>query len=73
DLNETLVQAFRRPEATSETLTVKLQGLIPQQRYEIENLDGGKEIRTGTELIQGYTVTLREKPGSAVLLIRAMK
>jgi alpha-galactosidase len=73
DLNETLVQAFRRPEATSETLTVKLRGLISQQRYEIENFDGGKEVRTGAELMQGHTITLREKPGSAVLLIKAVK
>ena len=73
DLNESVVQAFRRPEATSETLTVKLQGLIPQQRYEVENFDGGKEVRTGAELMQGHTITLREKPGSAVLLIKAVK
>ena len=67
------MQAFRRPEATSETLTVKLRGLIPEQRYEVENFDGGKEVRTGAELMQGYTITLREKPGSAVLLIKAVK
>jgi len=73
DLNESVVQAFRRPEATSETLTVKLQGLIPQQRYEVENFDGGKEVRTGGELMQGHTITLHEKPGSAVLLIKAVK
>ena len=73
DLNESVVQAFRRPEATSETLTVKLQGLIPQQRYEVENFDGGKEVRTSAELMQGHTITLREKPGSAVLLIKAVK
>jgi alpha-galactosidase len=73
DLGESVVQAFRRPEATSETLTVKLRGLIPQQRYEVENFDGGKEVRTGAELMQGHTLTLREKPGSAVLLIKAVK
>lgn len=73
DMNESLVQAFRRPEAVSETLIVKLQGLIPQQRYEVENFDGGKEVRTGAELMQGHTITLHEKPGSAVLLIKAMK
>ena len=73
DLGESVVQAFRRPDATSETLTVKLSGLIPQQRYEVENFDGGKEVRTGAELMQGHTITLREKPGSAVLLIQAVK
>ena len=53
DLGESVVQAFRRPEAETETLTVKLRGLDPQQRYEIENLDGGKEVRTGAELMRG--------------------
>ena len=73
DLNEGVVQAFRRPESTSETLTVKLRGLDPQQRYEIENLDGGKEVRTGAELMQGYDITLREKPAAAVLVLKAIK
>lgn len=73
DLNESVVQAFRRPEAVSETLIVKLQGLIPRQRYEVENFDGGKEVRTGAELMQGHTITLHENPGSAVLLIKAVK
>ena len=73
DLNEGVVQAFRRPEATSETLTVKLRGLDPQQRYEIENLDGGKEVRTGEELMRGYDITLREKPAAAVLGLKAVQ
>ena len=73
DLNEGVVQAFRRPEATSETLTVKLRGLDPQQRYEIENLDGGKEVRTGEELMRGLAITLREKPAAAVLVLKAIR
>jgi alpha-galactosidase len=73
DLNEGVVQAFRRPEAASDTLTVKLHGLDPQQRYEIENLDGGKDVRTGLELMRGYDITLREKPAAAVLVLKAIK
>jgi alpha-galactosidase len=73
DLGESVVQAFRRPGATSETLTVKLRGLDPQQRHEIENLDGGKEVRTGAELMKGLVITLRERPGSAVLVLKAIK
>ena len=72
DLNEGVVQAFRRPDATGDTLTVKLQGLVPQQRYEIENLDGGKAIRTGGELMSGHAITLRGKPAVAVLLLTAL-
>jgi alpha-galactosidase len=73
DLNEGIVQAFRRPESTSETATVKLRGLVPQQRYEIENLDGGKEVRTGAELMRGYAITLSQKPAAAVLVLKAIK
>ena len=73
DLNEGVVQAFRRPETTSETLTVKLRGLNPQQRYEIENLDGGKEVRTGAELMRGHSIVLREKPSAAVLVLQVIR
>ena len=73
DLGEGVVQAFRRPEAANETLTVKLRGLIPQQRYEIENLDGGKEVRTGAELMRGHDITLSEKPAAAVLVLKAIQ
>jgi alpha-galactosidase len=73
DLNEGVVQAFRRPEAVGETLTVKLRGLDAQQRYELENLDGGKEIRTGAELMRGLDIAVGEKPCAAVLLLKAVK
>jgi len=73
DLGEGIVQAFRRPDATSDTLTVKLRGLVPQQRYEIENLDGGKEVRTGAELMRGLEITLREKPAAAVLVLKVIQ
>ena len=73
DLNEGVVQAFRRPEASNETLTVKLCGLDPQRRYEIENLDGGKEVRTGVELMRGHDITLREKPAAAVFVLKAIQ
>lgn len=72
DLNEGVVQAFRRPEAADETLTVKLRSLDPKQRYEVENLDGGKEVRVGEELMQGLEIALREKPAAAVLILKAI-
>src|SRR6266446_7882228 len=73
DLGEGVVQAFRRPDATSETLKVKLHGLDPQQHYEIENFDGGKEIHTGGELMHGYDIALREKPAATIPRLRAVK
>lgn len=73
DLKSGIVQVFRRPDVASETLTVKLRGLDPQQRYEIENVDGGMEVRTGAELLRGLDITLREKPTAAVFVLKAIK
>jgi alpha-galactosidase len=73
DSNEGVVQAFRRPEAASETLTVKLRGLDAQQSYEIENLDGGRQVRTGAELMRGLDITLRDKPAAAVFVLKTVK
>jgi len=73
DLGESIVQAFRRLDAASDTLTVKLHGLVPQQRYEIEDLDGGKEVRTGAELMRGHAITLRDKPAAAVLVLKVIQ
>jgi alpha-galactosidase len=73
DLGEGVVQAFRRPDAASEKLTVKLHGLDPQQRYAIENFDGGNAIHTGSELMKGYDITLREKPAAVVLRLKECK
>lgn len=73
DLNVGVVQAFRRPETTDDSLTIQLHGLDPRQHYRIENLDGGHEVRTGEELTRGHVITVREKPGAAVLVIKAVR
>jgi hypothetical protein len=67
------VQAFRRPDTASGTLTVKLHGLVPRQGYEIENLDGGIEVRTGAELMRGHAITLSEKPAAALFVLKAIR
>lgn len=67
------VQAFRRDDNKSETLVVKLRGLEPRASYEIENLDGGTETHTGRELADGFTITLKSRPASALFLIRVRK
>jgi len=71
DLNAGVVQAFRRPDADSDTLTVRLRGLDPRQSYQIEDFDGGTTVRSGRELLEGYTITLPEKPAAAVLRLTA--
>ena len=73
DLAESIVQAFRRPDAANDTLTIELRGLDSEQRYEIENLDGGKAVHTGSELMNGYVITLRQKPAAALLRLKAIK
>jgi alpha-galactosidase len=73
DLSEGVVQAFRRPDAATDTLTVKLRGLVAKQRYEIENFDGSKEVRAGRELMNGYVIALPQKPAAALLRLQAIK
>jgi len=73
DLGTSVVQAFRRPDALNDTLTVKLHGLDTEQRYEIEDFDAGKEVRTGHELIKGYNIVLREKPAAAILVVKGLQ
>jgi alpha-galactosidase len=69
-----VVQAFRRPDSGEQTMTFKLRGLESKARYELENLDGGKEVRTGHELMtHGLTVTLAEKPAAAVIAYQRVK
>ena len=52
----------------------KLRGLVAGAKYEVENFDGGKEIRTGRELMKdGVTVTLSEKPAAAVIAYQRTK
>jgi len=55
-------------------MNFKLRGLESKARFEVENFDGGKEVRTGRELMQqGLTVTLKEKPSAAVIAYRSLR
>jgi alpha-galactosidase len=53
DLGESVVQAFRRPDAASETLTVKLRGLDAARTYRITDWDNPSQPleRTGAQLL----------------------
>jgi len=54
-------------------MTFKLRGLREDAEYELENLDTGKELRTGRALMrEGLTVAMAEKPAAAVILYRAV-
>ncbi len=68
-----VVQAFRRPESGEESRTFKLSGLDAEAAFELENFDGGKETRTGRELLEnGLTITLGNKPAAAVILYKQL-
>jgi hypothetical protein len=76
------VQAFRRPDAASPTLTVRLRGLDESRSYRVDDFDRpvdrpldrpgsiakpSEEARTGHQLMtEGITIAL-ERRGSAML------
>lgn len=64
-----MVQMFRRPESAASSITVKARGLDPDARYDITDLDVAitKNV-TGRSLMDaGLTITIGERPGSAIL------
>jgi alpha-galactosidase len=78
DSGDGCVQAFRRPDAASPTLTVRLRGLDESRSYRVDDFDRpvdrpgsiakpSEEARTGQQLMtEGITIAL-ERRGSAVL------
>jgi len=74
DTGDGCVQAFRRPDAASPTLTVRLRGLDEFRSYRVDDFDRpgsiakpSEEPRTGRQLMtEGITIEL-ERRGSAVL------
>ena len=61
------MQAFRRKEAPVVSTKFKLQGLDAKATYEVENLDGGKESRTGRQLMEeGLSMDSKEAPASFI-------
>jgi alpha-galactosidase len=74
DLGAGMVQVFRRPQSPYESARFKLHGLDPAARYEVENLDGGKETLTGRALVeQGLAVTARSQPAALVFVYKLVK
>ena len=69
-----VVQAFRRAESPYETARFKLHGLDAAARYEVENLDGGRQTGTGRELMgNGLAITEATAPGAIVLFYKRLK
>jgi alpha-galactosidase len=67
--SEGMVQAFRRAESPYESARFKLQGLDPDSRYEVKDLNSGQTRRIlGRDLLeQGLQVAIGERPGAIVV------
>ena len=68
DLGEGMVQVFRREESPFETASFKLQGLVPDVRYTVKDVDKeGSVEMTGKELMgKGLPVALPKCPQAAI-------
>ncbi|MBL9128640.1 MAG: alpha-galactosidase, partial [Verrucomicrobiales bacterium] len=72
---EGMVQAFRRAASGSEASRYTLRGLEPGAEYLFTNLDSGEARRSvGREILErGLSVTIAERPGSAVIVYRRIE
>lgn len=66
---EGLIQAFRRPNSQTESMTFRLCGLEPQAAYQLADIDGTAITEmTGLELMNsGLPIILKNKPEVAVI------
>ena len=69
ELGEGVIQVFRRPDSVYESARFRLQGLIADGKYTLNNLDQLDEVEvTGRELMEsGLLVSITEQPGSAII------
>jgi alpha-galactosidase len=72
DKGDGIIMAFRRKNCQEESITIKLKGVDSKENYLFMDEDSQIKIAvTGEELLKGYKLTLKDKPGS--LLISYMK
>ncbi len=69
---EGMVQAFRRPNASEESVSLKLRGLSAKTVYTIRNLDeAATTTATGAQLMKdGLPVKMPKKPDAAVIVYK---
>jgi alpha-galactosidase len=74
DLGTGVVQAFRRALCPDTSRYFKLRGLQPGARYEVEDLDGDRQVVSGARLMgAGLPVSLAVKPAAAVVIYRRLR
>lgn len=63
-----IVVAFRRPEAVSDRITVRLSGIDPTAAYDVYNDNTGLTLRMdGRQLLDGLMLHIPQKRGSLLL------
>lgn len=69
ETGEGMIQAFRRDDCASESITLKLHGLNGKTIYTVTDLGTGKSesISGGKLMNDGLTVTSIEKPGAVII------
>lgn len=68
DRGDGIILAFRRKNCSEKSITVKLRGINPNEIYELSDEDSQIKItKTGEELLQGFTVSTKEMPGSLLI------
>jgi alpha-galactosidase len=73
DLGEGMVMALRRKQAP-DSLTVKLQGLNPTTKYEVEDIDREtSRVLTGKDILEEFRIELANPESSALLIYRQIK
>ena len=65
------VQAFRRAKNPVKSGQLKLQGLEAAAKYEVENLDGGKQTVSGRDLMEkGLTMDFPSAPSALIFVYK---
>ena len=68
DQNDGVIMAFRRKNCETESIAVKLRGIDPKMNYELTDEDSQiKTTVSGEQLINGYGLILKSKPGSMLI------
>lgn len=70
DLSEGVIQAFRRSNAESSSILLKLKGLDSKGEYEVYDFDATAKIHSGEELIEGLKVEASKKPAALLFSYR---
>jgi len=63
-----IVLAFRRKECTDDTITIHLNGLEPEAKYELDYEDYNIRLqKSGKELLEGLAISIPQKPASLLI------